>query len=164
MFLPLGGGSFVPFHGSFLSQQWYRVTAIYTCKVAIYLHPFFRNSILWRAIIIKNSYLRRYLDTLRLQYLWNNQWAPNYVPFLSTNKLGGVNVYEPDKFASVSTLSNIFIPNSHNCFKPGASITLNHQLFTTNLNRIRRYFCQVRNTDTCKLIKLTTPRFTYFHT
>uniref|UniRef100_A0A1A9VDL9 DDE_Tnp_1_7 domain-containing protein n=1 Tax=Glossina austeni TaxID=7395 RepID=A0A1A9VDL9_GLOAU len=36
-----------------------------------------------------------------------------------------------DKFAMVSTVWNIFIENSQNCYRPGCNITIDEQLFPT---------------------------------
>lgn len=84
-------------------------------------------------------------NTLRLQYLWNKKWGPSffsstmsrrdftdilrYIRFDKRNQRS--QRLQTDKFALVSAVWDKFIENSQNCFKPGASITVDEQLFPT---------------------------------
>lgn len=84
-------------------------------------------------------------NTLRLQYLWNNKWGPSffsstmsrrdfteilrYIRFDKRNQRS--QRLQTDKFALVSAIWDKFIENSQNCFKPGAYITVDEQLFPT---------------------------------
>jgi hypothetical protein len=85
------------------------------------------------------------VNTLRLQYLWNNKWGPSffsstmsrrdfteilrYIRFDKRNERS--QRLQTDKFALVSAVWDKFIENSRNCFKPGAYITVDEQLFPT---------------------------------
>lgn len=82
-------------------------------------------------------------NNLRLQYLWNNKWGPSffsntmsrrdfteilrYIRFDKKNQRS--QRLQTDKFALVSAVWDKFIENSKNCFKPGAYITVDEQLF-----------------------------------
>lgn len=82
-------------------------------------------------------------NNLRLQYLWNNKWGPSFfsntmsrrdfteiLRYIRFNKKDQRSQrLQTDKFALVSAVWDKFIENSKNCFKPGAYITVDEQLF-----------------------------------
>jgi hypothetical protein len=83
--------------------------------------------------------------TLRAYYLWDTKWGPSF--FLET--MSRYNFFEimrfirfdikeqrlerlkVDKFALISNVWDQFIENSQICYKPGAYITVDEQLFPT---------------------------------
>lgn len=82
---------------------------------------------------------------LKLSYLWSTKWGPEFfqnsmsrnafleiLRFIRFDKRNERSQrLKTDKFALVSTVWNKFIENSQNCFKPGAHITVDEQLFPT---------------------------------
>lgn len=84
-------------------------------------------------------------NNLRLQYLWNTKWGPSffsntmsrrdfceilrYIRFVQKNQRS--QCLKTGKFALVSVVWDKFIKNSQICFKPGANITVDEQLFPT---------------------------------
>lgn len=86
-------------------------------------------------------------NNLKLSFLWNNIWGPKFFSeTMSRNNFTEILRFirfdkksqrserlKADKFAMVSTIWNIFIENSQNCYKPGGNITIDEQLFPTKV-------------------------------
>ena len=82
---------------------------------------------------------------LRLSYLWSQRWGPEFFSkTMSRNKFAEIlrvirfdkknersQQLQTDKFALVSEVWNKFVENSQMCYKPGAAITVDEQLFPT---------------------------------
>ncbi|KAL9929350.1 piggyBac transposable element-derived protein 4-like isoform 1-T2 [Glossina fuscipes fuscipes] len=82
---------------------------------------------------------------INLSYLWNKKWGPSF--FSTTmgrndfaeimrfirfdNKNQRSQRLQNDKFALISQVWYKFIENSQNCYKPGAYLTIDEQLFPT---------------------------------
>lgn len=85
------------------------------------------------------------VNNLNLRYLWNNKWGPSffsstmsrrefteilrYIRFDNRNQRS--QRLQTDKFALFSAVWDKFIENSQKCYKPGAYITVDEQLFAT---------------------------------
>ncbi|GFQ83648.1 HTH La-type RNA-binding domain-containing protein [Trichonephila clavata] len=86
-------------------------------------------------------------NNLKISFLWNNIWGPKFfsetksrnnfteiLRFIRVDKKSQWSQrLKTDKFATVFTIWNIFIENSHNCYKPGGNITIDEQLFPTKV-------------------------------
>lgn len=82
---------------------------------------------------------------LKLPYLWSEKWGPKFFSeTMSRNKFAEIlrlirfdkknersQTLQTDKFALVSEVWNKFVENSQMCYKPGATITVDEQLFPT---------------------------------
>ncbi|CAK9832670.1 PiggyBac transposable element-derived protein 4 [Anthophora retusa] len=82
---------------------------------------------------------------LKLPYLWSEKWGPKFFSeTMSRNKFAEIlrlirfdkknersQRLQTDKFALVSEVWKKFIENSQMCYKPGATITVDEQLFPT---------------------------------
>ncbi|XP_071871615.1 uncharacterized protein [Bombus fervidus] len=82
---------------------------------------------------------------LKLSYLWNTKWGPSFFSStMSRNEFVEILKFirfeeeddrsqrlKNDKFALISTVWDKFIENNQNCYKPGANITIEEQLFPT---------------------------------
>lgn len=82
---------------------------------------------------------------LNVSYLWNKKWGPAFFSrTMNRNRFTEIMRFirfdrksersqrlQTDKFALISKVWNAFIENSQNCYKPGANITVDEQLFAT---------------------------------
>ena len=88
----------------------------------------------------RGAYEARNLD---ISYLWNKNWGPAFFSkTMSRNDFTEIMKYirfdkksersqrlQTDKFSMISTIWDRFIENSQNCYKPGAYIAVDEQLF-----------------------------------
>ena len=90
----------------------------------------------------RGAYEARNLD---ISLLWNKKWGPAFFSkTMSRNAFTEIMRFirfdqrnqrshrlQTDKFALISKVWNKFVENSQNCYKPGAYITIDEQLFPT---------------------------------
>lgn len=82
---------------------------------------------------------------LNISYLWNKKWGPEFFSrTMSRNSFSEIMRFirfdkrsqrsqrlQTDKFALISEVWYIFIENNQNCYKPGAHVAIDEQLFPT---------------------------------